>query len=110
MGFEIKGFDKIQAKLKKLEENAKKLDGKHKVTFSDLYTPEFMDSYTNVKTINELIEKSGFEVSSIEDLNYLCENDVFNKFISQNTKFKTFIEMHKTAGAEYAKQRLYDGL
>lgn len=110
MGIKITGLDKFGKRLEKLTKNARALDGIHEITFDKLYTQKFMNEYTNFKTLNDLIEKSGFEVNSIEDLNCLSENEDFNKFISQNTQFLNFEEMHKASIAEYTKQALYDGI
>jgi hypothetical protein len=62
IGFEIKGLDEIKQKMEQMKRNAEELSGEHTIPFSDLFTSDFMDNYTDFESIDEMIQSSGFSI------------------------------------------------
>jgi hypothetical protein len=105
IGFEIKGLDEIKQKLEQLRRNAEKLSGEHTIPFSDLFTSDFMDNYTEFESIDEMIKSSGFPIESSEDIKELPGNE-WNEFIQKHTCFPNWDEMVQTAAKEYFAKKL----
>ncbi|UKA27827.1 hypothetical protein IHC93_17600 [Photobacterium damselae subsp. damselae] len=95
--------------LKKLEKNARELDGKHQVKLADLMSPDFITSCSNFKDLDHLFSESGFVVESKEDFEAIPDAE-WEEFIVRNTSFDSWEEMQKAAGAEYVKKQLLKGL
>lgn len=88
-----------------LEKNAEKRNQSlGLVSFTDLFTPDFMSKYTQFANFSELLIVGKYNVSRFEDFLALLNED-FDKFIEKNTKFKSWEEMQSTAVAEYFKRQ-----
>lgn len=94
--------------LKKLEKNARELDGKHQVKLVDLMSPNFITSCSNFKDLDHLFSGSGFIVESKEDFEAIPDTE-WEEFIVSNTSFDSWEDMQKSAGAEYIKKQLFKG-
>ncbi len=105
MGVEIKGLKEFQGKLKKLGDNAKKLDGTHSILISDLLTTQFLSKCSQFRTAEELFEASGFKVETMEDFKAIPD-EAWDNFIRSSTKYFNWAEMMKAAGAEWTKTQL----
>lgn len=92
-------FEEARKKLDKLAN----LEGK--ISFPDLFPPEFMAQYSNFGTIEELFEKSGFKVESAADFEDIPDNE-WEAYISQNTRFSSWEDMQKTAGNALVQRTL----
>ena len=103
--FKIQGFDKLEKELKQLQKNAKKLSNTKQVSFKELFPNSFMKKYTSFSSMEELLDKSGFDVKSTEDFKAIPE-DLFDKYISSNTKFKSWEEMLEKATSQYSIKKL----
>ncbi len=97
--------DEVIRKLEQIKRNAEELSGEHVIPFSDLFTSEFMDNYTDFESIDELIRSSGFPIQSSADIEKL-PNDEWNDFIQKHTRFSNWTEMVQTAGKEYFAKKL----
>lgn len=95
--------------LKKLAENAKKLDGQHEVSLGTLFNEGFIQSNTDFNSIDDFFEKAGFKVESKEDFDAIPQEEI-DSFVRDNTKFDNFNEMYKSATTEYVKKQLFKGL
>lgn len=88
-----------------LEKNAEKSEQKlGMVSFTDLFTPSFMSTYTQFANFGELLTVGKFNVNSLEDFMALLNND-FDVFIKKKTKFKNWDEMQSTAVSDYFKKQ-----
>ncbi|MBD2081395.1 hypothetical protein [Leptolyngbya sp. FACHB-17] len=87
--------------LNRLEE----LSRPQQVSFAELFTPGFIQSYTQFQSFELMLEASGFSVESAEDFLSIPEAE-WNQFISQKTRFSNWQEMQKTAAAELMKKKL----
>ncbi|MCB8818725.1 hypothetical protein [Desulfosporosinus shakirovi] len=88
-----------------LEKHAEKSEQKlGMVSFTDLFTPSFMSTYTQFANFGELLTVGKFNVNSLEDFMALL-NDEFDVFIKKKTKFKNWDEMQSTAVSDYFKKQ-----
>lgn len=76
-----------------------------RISFPDMFPPQFMVQHSNFGTIEELFEKSGFKVESAEDFEAIPDNE-WETFITQNTNFNSWEDMQKTAGNSLIKRTL----
>ena len=104
MSFEIKGLKEAQDKLKKLADDAEKLDGQS-VPLSEVLTDEFVQKNSPFDRLDNLIKASGYTVVSQEDFEAIPDEE-WDRFISENTDFDSWQEMIDSAGAIYAKNKL----
>ena len=67
------------------------------VTFPELMPPEFMQRYTNFKSIQHMIDQSPF--SDVEQSHFpkILMSEEWNRYTRQNTKFQNWNEMLETA-------------
>lgn len=105
IGFEIKGLDEIKQKLEQIKRNTVELSGEHVIEYKDLFTPEFMNKYTDSESIDELLQSSGFIISSSEDIEKLPDKE-WNGFVQKHTQFSNWKDMNQTALDEYFIRRL----
>lgn len=101
----IKGLDEAQRKLEQMQKGLKELDGKHSVSFAELFPSDFMCKYTKFSSMSELLDNGGFHVGSQEDFRNI-PNEPFDRHIAATTRFKTWEEMLHTAVKEYAARKL----
>lgn len=101
----VTGFDKLGKQLKKMQQAAQELQGTQNVPFDELFTPSFMQKYTDFSSFDELLEKGGFVVNSQEDFEKIPD-DVFDEHISKNTKFSTWGDMLDNATENYVAKKL----
>ncbi|MBA2874323.1 hypothetical protein [Thermaerobacillus caldiproteolyticus] len=105
MSIKIKmdGFDDLQKFFKNLEKKAKDASGK--VSFPELFNPDFMTAFTKFKSIDEFFEKSPFDIKSKEDFRNLNESELDN-YVKENTRFSSWKEMMNEAGKRYMAKKL----
>ncbi len=96
----ITGFDEFGKHLNKMQKGLEELGNTNYIPFNELITDSFVRKNTNYSSVDELIEKSGFQIETQEDFDNVPEEN-WNKFISENSKFKTFQGMIDSAGEEY---------
>ena len=104
-GFEIKGLDEIKQKMEQMKRNAEKLSGEHMIPFSDLFASDFMNNYTDFKSIDEMIQSSGFVINTSADIEKLPDGE-WDNFVQMHTRFSNWNEMVKIAGKEYFARKL----
>ena len=75
-------------------------------TFADIFDASFMNTYTKFSNIKDFFDNGGFQINSKEDFESINENDL-DKYVSANSSFKTWNDMYKAAGTEYAKNHLF---
>ena len=89
--------------------NAEEIDGKHQVKLVDLMNPAFISTHSKFTDFDALLAASGFKVDSAEDFAAIPD-DEWDDYIKSNTDFENWLEMQKTAGAEYMRSKLFSGL
>ncbi len=70
---------------KKFLSRLEKLSNPKQVSFADLFTPSFIQSYTQFPSFELMLEASGFSVESAEDFIAIPETE-WDQFISQKTQ------------------------
>ncbi|HEX3043398.1 MAG TPA: hypothetical protein VHY08_01480 [Bacillota bacterium] len=79
--------------------------GLDKFKAEDLFTPEFLQKYTNFKNLQDMIQKSGFKGSAENLLHDLIQNPKWGEFIKEHTKFGNWQEMVQKAIAEFTSKK-----
>lgn len=105
MSVKITGFDNFEKELKRLQKAAEKLEGKHSVSFAELFTTEFMQKYTPYESLEELFVTGGFEVNSKEDLEAIPDEEM-DTHVAQTTKFDSWEDMQSAAVKNYTVKKL----
>jgi hypothetical protein len=100
MKFEMDGFDELEKKLNKIQKQAKELESKNSIEFSELFATSFMNKYTGFNSIENMIESSSFEVESQEDFEAIPEKE-WDEFVNEKTRFKTWKQMMEKAAEDY---------
>ena len=95
----ITGLNEAQGSLRKLE----KLGSQ--VSFADLFPAEFIAANSKYRDMNDLIESSGYEVVSKEDLEAIPD-DEWEQHIAANTDFESWTAMQKSAFEGLLKRTL----
>ncbi len=81
---------------KKIEKATEDINGE--VPITELFDAEFMEKYTTVATIEDLLEKTGYGNKKFEDIT----EDELNSVVKEHTSFETWGKMKSTAGQQYA--------
>src|SRR4051812_34038089 len=103
MGVKFDGFDDLEKLLKGIQKKVENAGGE--VSFTELFNPKFMTTFTNFSSIDEFLDESPFEIHSQEDLENIDENEL-DKYISETTRFSSWEEMKGKAGELYVKHQL----
>lgn len=102
MSFKIKGLNEFQKELKKLSDNARNISKENVVSFDELFIDSFMQKFTKFPTINEFIEKSGFDFTQLE----LIHDSELDEFVNNNTNFSDWQEMLNEASELWTMRKL----
>ena len=105
MPIKMDGFDELEKALKKMQDGAKELESQKEVPFDDLFTSMFMSKYTNFNSFDDLLEAGDFDVQSQEDFLNIPD-DIFDEYISKNTRFSDWEDMLGKATEIYALKKL----
>jgi hypothetical protein len=92
------GLDELRRRIEKLSRG-------QKVSFSELFPPEFMRKYTDFGTIDALVQASGYTVETAEDFAKIPD-EAWDQFIKARTRFSSWSEMQNQAGSEWAARQL----
>ena len=103
MGIKITGLDDMRRRLETLRRRAANLSGP--VAFEDLFPPEFMRRYTDLRSIDDLVAASGYTIQSADDFEKIPQAD-WDALIKAKTRFKSWDAMQAKAAEEYAERRL----
>lgn len=104
-GFKNSGLDKLQRDLKRMQQNAKKLDGKQQIPFDNLFTRSFMQKHTRYSSIDALLDAGGFHARNNAEFDAIPEKDL-DAHIRKTTKFKSWEDMLGEATEEYVRKQL----
>lgn len=85
--------------------NLERLDGTRSVPFDQLFPRPFMHRYTNFGSIEEMLEKSGFKVETMEDFAAIPDEE-WDRYVNENTRFSSWDEMQERAVEEYTLKEL----
>ena len=101
MKLKIDGLDKTLNKLERMKKNSKQLEGtKITVPLKELVNDQFVQKNTKFRSLDEMVEKSGYE---LEDFGEVEEID---RFISQNSRFSSWEELKSEAIGEWGLKQI----
>ena len=86
----IEKLDNYTTVPNRLQKTTENLEGS--ISFTELFTSEFMKLYTQYKSIEELLSSGGFEVNSEEDYEAIADEDI-DAHVLKTTNFQTWREM-----------------
>ncbi len=96
---ELRGADELIQKLKQSE----KLQAP--IPIQDLFPAAFMQAGTKFKTIDEMFERSGFNVKTNVDFEKI-PGEKLNAFVAENTSYKTWSEMCQAAKEAWLQNKI----
>ncbi len=109
MPIKITGSDKALKNLDRLQRNLKALDGRHEVSFGELFDVAFMRANTKYESFEALLEASPFTVETKEDFAAIPD-EPWDAFIREVTQFESWEAMQKAAVAAFARHRMMEGV
>ncbi|SHI30439.1 hypothetical protein [Desulfosporosinus lacus] len=83
-------FNNIEAESDQQQNAANAAEGS--IPFTDLFSSQFMQQYTQFDSIDELLSSGGFEVNSEEDYEAISDEDI-DAHVVKTTKFNSWKEM-----------------
>lgn len=86
----ITGLDEARKNLEKLAAIG------DRISFTDMFTPQFISKHSNFETVEDFFQKSGFKIESQSDFEAIPD-DEWETFITQNTSFGSWEDMQKSA-------------
>jgi len=92
MSMKIKGFDKLEKQLKKMQQGAKELGKIKTVSFDDLFSFSFMGKYTEFSSFDKFLEAGNFIVNSQEDFEAIPDDDM-DSHVIKTTNFSSWEDM-----------------
>ena len=100
-----KGVNDLERELKDLERNAEATGGTPDIPLTELFPVGFLTKYTDFSSLEEMVQTSGFEIASREDVQNIPEAE-WNDFIARHTQFSNWEQMQQTAAVEWATRQL----
>ncbi|MCW2482261.1 hypothetical protein, partial [Candidatus Symbiopectobacterium sp. NZEC135] len=94
-------------KINRLTRNLEGIGSTTQLTFPELFNPTFLKECSSFTSIEDLFEKSGFKVESMEDFKAIPDEE-WERFIVKNTKYESWLDMQKDATTKLLSQRLMD--
>lgn len=104
-GFKISGLDDLQRDLRRMQQNARRLEGKHEVSFDKLFTRSFMLTHTNYSSLDDLLEAGGFRAATNEEFEAIPEEKL-DAHIAKCTNFNSWEDMLGEATEQYITDQL----
>ncbi len=104
--FRITGLDQIQKKLERLQKNAEQLDGKHSISFDDLFPAEFMRAHSSFTSMQALLDASPFKDMEFKDI----PDAAWDTYVSQSTRFRSWKDMKAAGTKKWAAKKLMKGV
>lgn len=98
MSIEIEGIEELEAELQGLADRLEQSGGE--IPMDDLFTEDFMESYTEFDSIEAFLDESPWYVESESDFESIPADD-FDVFVDEHTDFDSWETMVQAAGREY---------
>ena len=106
MGFKLEGLDEFQRELEKLSSRAEKLDGNKKVSLHDLFSPDFIRTFSDFLNLDEMFEAFGQTPKTTEECDALTATEAWNSFVADRTLFDSWEAMRDKAVERWATKKL----
>lgn len=101
----IEGLEKLQRRLREMQEAAEELNGEHQVPISELLTEDFMRANTEFVSFSEMVDASGFTVKTADDFAAIPD-DEWDAFVRVRTRFDSWKDLLANAVKKYAAKKL----
>jgi hypothetical protein len=105
MSVEIEGFEDLTDELDRLVERLDVIDGEHQISFDELFTPDFMRTYSEFDSIDAFLDASPWTVESEADFKRIPEAK-FDAYIDERTGFNSWEAMLAAATREWLSRQL----
>ena len=105
MSVEISGFEDFADELDELQDRVETIDGKNAVSITELFPPDFMQTYSEFDSIQEFFEESPWTVESEADFGAIPE-DPFDAYVDDHTGFDSWETMLSAAAREWVGREL----
>lgn len=102
MGFDYSEFERS---MKKFDKGLEELEKHPGVSLGELFNSRFMQKHTDCTSIDDFLEQSGFDCSSVESFEAIPEADM-DEYVRNHTSFKSWQEMLAEADGEYLAKKL----
>lgn len=99
----------FSSKINRLNQNLHEVASTTELRFDEIFTNEFLSECSSFRSLEELFEKSGFQVNSVEDFKAIPDDD-WENFIIQNTTYNSWLDMQTDAVTKAISKRLTKGL
>lgn len=99
---------KITSNLDQMKKNLEELSEIKEISFGELFNESFLASCSSFNNVQELFDKSGFKVESMDDLAAIPD-DEWDEYIAKHTTYSNWNDMRNGAVANYTSQRLTQG-
>lgn len=98
----LEGFDEMENKLNQMQKSAERLSNTKELSFGEVFTSEFMQKYTDVTSIDELIDNAGYAEQDFESI----PDKPWDKYVNEHTKFPNWQEMMDQATLDHVAKKL----
>lgn len=105
MSVEIEGLDELEGELEELVDRLERTGGE--LPMSKLFTPDFMQSYTEFDTLRTFMDASPWAIDSAEDFEAIPAAE-FDRYVDDHTDFASWDAMLRAAGREYVLREIAD--
>ncbi|ADB63989.1 conserved hypothetical protein (plasmid) [Haloterrigena turkmenica DSM 5511] len=105
MSVRIEGFEELSDRLSQLSRDAESIDGENTVPMTELFPPDFMQTYTEFDSLEEFFDESPWVIESQEDFESIPEKK-FDDYVDNHTGFNSWEVMLKAAGREWVGRKL----
>lgn len=99
------GFDDMIKQLKKMSDGAKELSETKSIPLSELFTQSFMEKCSSFSSFGDFLDYGHFNADTQEAFESIPE-DIFNKFVSENTSYDNWNNMLEDATDQYISNKL----
>ncbi|MFC3477375.1 hypothetical protein [Halobacterium litoreum] len=97
------GEGDVTAMVDEMHERASSLDGD--AAFEEVFTPGFMQRYTEVESFEAFLAESEWDVSSKADFADVSESE-FDEYVAERTRFGDWEEMMGRASEEWMARQM----
>lgn len=105
MSVEIEGFEELTDELDRLAVNAGASEGTLDVSFDELFTSDFMRTFSDHDSIDAFFEASPWTVESTEDFDRIPSAE-FDAYVADHTGFNSWDAMLAAAAREWLSRQL----
>ena len=99
MSVEISSFEDFTDELDELQERVETIDGKKAVSITELFPPDFMQTFSEFDSIQQFFGESPWTVESEADFRAIPE-DPFDAYVDDHTGFDSWETMLSAAARE----------